>query len=234
MKIKELTSNILYLAYPETCAICQAPLTKGEHEICMECLYNMPKINAFSYTKGPVAEKFYGKIKFEKAASFFFYRKKGSIQKAIELLKYKNGRLLGYELGKFIASELTQKNFFSGIDIIIPVPLHKKRQKKRGYNQSEWISKGISKITGIQTNTTAIERTKETETQTKKQIWDRWKNTSGIFTLSKKTNISNKHILLIDDVMTSGSTLESCGNEILKKEGTKISFLTLAAAIHNC
>lgn len=225
-----LVDSLLDIAYPELCLLCENPLSRDETCLCHECLYHFPRTQFNSYTNNKSAELFYGKLPFEKAVSGFTYIKESPLQTALELLKYKGHKKLGRVLGSLVGLPLQQGGFFNDIDLLVPVPLHPKKYRKRGYNQSEWIAKGISDVSGLPINTGTLLRMTDNKTQTRKQVFERWKNVSSVFTLSSGEPFTNKHILLIDDVLTSGSTLEACGRTVLSAEGSRISFLSVAKA----
>jgi Predicted amidophosphoribosyltransferases len=193
-------------------------------------LYDLPKSNFKSFNTNPAADRFYGKIPFVKATAGYLYQKESNMQTVLELIKYKGEKELGERLAGFTGSILTDKGFFDDIDLLVPVPLHREKAKKRGYNQSEWIARGLSRVSNIPLNTDNLMRTTENPTQTTKSIWERWENVQGHFTLRDPKVISGKHILLVDDVLTSGSTLEACGQAILKATEARISFFALAIA----
>jgi ComF family protein len=227
---KKIVSDMMDLAWPNLCLLCEKPLVHGEKHICMNCLYEMPKTDFKSFRTNLAADRFFGKISFEKATTSYIYQKESKVQNALELLKYKGEKELGDCLAGFAGAKLLSEGFFKDIDLLVPVPLHKDKAKKRGYNQSEWIAKGISRVTGIPYDSENLHRTKKNPTQTTKSIWERWENTQGLFTLSDPKAFANKHILLIDDVLTSGSTLGACGEAILNVSEAKISFFALALA----
>lgn len=145
-------------------------------------------------------------------------------------LKYGGQKEIGAIMGRYMASELQASDFFHGVDVIIPIPLHKKKQQIRGYNQSEWISRGITAVTGIPVDTEAIIRRKNTETQTQKSALERWENVDGIFELHRSEHLAGKHILIVDDVLTTGATTVACASRLAEIEGVRISVLTLAMA----
>ncbi len=225
-----LYSGLLDMAFPELCLLCDMPMNHMETCICHDCLYHFPKTHYTSYTENKSAELFYGKLPFVKAMSGFNYQKESSLQTAIELLKYKGKKEVGKVLGSMVGLSLQPGGFFTDIDVLVPVPLHPNKYRKRGYNQSEWIAKGVSDVSGLPIDTKTLLRVADNKTQTRKHVFERWKNVSSVFTLNTHETFKNKHILLIDDVLTSGSTLEACGRTVLTAEGCRVSFLTLAKA----
>ena len=167
----------------------------------------------------------------ERAAAFSFYTRDSRIRKLIHQLKYKGVREIGFELGRIYALSLRASRFLDGIDLIIPVPLHPSKKRKRGFNQSEMISCGISDVTGLPVDTKSLIRANVTKTQTKKSRYDRWTNVEGIFKVTESDKLKDKHILLVDDVITTGSTIEACANELLKIEDVKVSVVALAFSV---
>jgi len=230
LHLSDLVNDLMYLAYPDLCRICGTPLNREETLLCHNCLYQLPKIKQNSYTDNNAASHFYGKIPFVKAAAGLNYLKESSVQTVIELMKYKGVKEIGRLLGSFTGARLQQDGFFKDIDILVPVPLHPKKQQIRGYNQSEWIVKGLSDCCGLPMDTRTLKRVSDNKTQTTRHLYERWKNVASIFSLEEVALFENKHILLVDDVLTSGSTLEACGQAVLKAQGASISFFALAMA----
>lgn len=228
--IKEIISGLADLAWPNLCLLCERPLLTGERHICLNCLYDLPGVHEISFKENNTADRFLGKIEFERAASGFRYNKDSNIQKALELLKYKGEKEIGSCLSRVSAQRLNEQGFFKGIDLLVPVPLHRKKQKKRGYNQSEWIAHGLAEITGIPCNTSLLGRTVHNTSQTTKNLWSRWENAQGLFELRNTENCSGMHLLLVDDVLTSGSTLVACGQVLMQIPTIRISFFALALA----
>ena len=146
------------------------------------------------------------------------------------MLKYGGYKELGEVMGRYMSAELSSGEFFDGVDMIIPVPLHRKKQKLRGYNQSEWIARGIASVTGIPLCAECMIREKNTETQTRKSTFERWENVEGIFELHHAESLIGKHVLIVDDVLTTGATTVACASRIMEVEGIRISVLTLAVA----
>lgn len=227
---KEILAGLADIAWPNLCLLCERPLLDGERHICLNCLYELPIIHDATYQANQSADRFLGKIEFIRAASGFRYNKDSSIQKALELLKYKGEKEIGSILSGMVARQLQANGFFEGIDALIPVPLHPKKQKKRGYNQSDWIARGIGEVTGIEVAHSLLGRAVHNSSQTTRNLWSRWENAQGLFELKDTRDWSGKHFLLVDDVLTSGSTLEACGQTLLRIPDTKISFFALALA----
>jgi ComF family protein len=227
----DLWDDFISLLFPRLCYGCGNHLLRNEKLICTECYVLIPRTNYHLKTDNPVARLFWGRCMIEKAASFSYYTKDSRIKKLIHHLKYKGIREVGFELGKIYALSLKASGFLDGIDLIIPVPLHPSKRKKRGFNQSEYISSGISEISGVPLDTFSLIRCKSSDTQTKKSRYTRWTNVEGIFKVTDQERLKDCHVLLVDDVITTGSTLEACANEILKIENTKVSVVSLAVSI---
>ncbi len=220
--------RILDFASPRACRMCGGRLSFSEEYVCMGCLASLPltRYHLDPY-ENRLARIFWGRIPIERAASLFFYQpntKSGSI---IHDIKYNNQPRMAYFLGRVMAKAIISSGFFDGIDIIIPIPLSKKRQRQRGYNQSERIALGVSAITDIEVRTDIVKRIKDNVSQTSLSTIERRENVSGIFALEKQEDLKGKHILLIDDVMTTGATLTACAEMILEAGDVRFSILTL-------
>ena len=228
--MKNLFADLLDLIYPNLCFICGETLLKSESHICLSCLNNIPRTNYHLLTDNPVEKRFWGKAPIFRGTSFFFFQKGSPFQKLLHELKYKGNKEIGEILGRYAAAELLNSPDFCSIDIIIPIPLHPKRFAQRGYNQSEWRGKGLSAVLDKPQDTNTLKRVKQTTTQTKKSVFERFENTEGIFELSGAKELEGKHLLLIDDVLTTGSTLNAAINTLLNIPNVKISIFTLAIA----
>jgi ComF family protein len=227
----DLWDDLLSILFPRLCYACGNQLMRNEFLICTECHVLIPRTNYHLEDDNPVARLFWGRCRIEKAAAFSFYNKDSRIRKLIHKLKYKGITEIGFELGKIYGESLIGSDFLTDIDLIIPVPLHQSKKRARGFNQSEIISDGISSATGIAIDRDSLQRITGTETQTRRSRFERWINVEGIFCVKDTSLLEGKHILLIDDVITTGSTLESCANELLKAEGVKVSVAALAVAV---
>jgi ComF family protein len=190
----------------------------------------IPRTDYHNIRENPVEQLFWGRCKIESAAAFSYYSKGSRIRNLIHNLKYKGIKEIGFELGRIYGLSLKSSAFTESIDIIIPVPLHPAKKRTRGFNQSEIIADGISAATGIKVNSMAVIRTVASSTQTKRTRYERWVNVEGIFSIADPELIRGRHILLIDDVITTGSTMESCINEMLGIEGVKVSVAAIAYA----
>lgn len=225
--LKKIVQVISQLIFPEICFSCGKILVKGEELICLECTYHLPKTNYYQEIENPVHQIFWGRIEIKKATALYFFEKGGLLQKLIHQLKYEGKKEIGYALGKNMGIHLKKADFTSDIDLIIPIPIHDKRRHERGYNQSEWIGKGLCEISGIEIDTTSVIRIKETKTQTKKTRDERWENVQSIFKVTDPKKLNNKHILIIDDILTTGATIEACAAEIKSQTQALISIATI-------
>lgn len=222
--------QILSLFYPEVCPACGVLLQKKEKTVCMSCCFLMPKTGYEFFENNPVARVFWGRLPINAASACYFFAKQGRVQHIIHELKYSGNREAGYFLGREMAIELHKSNLYQGIDFIVPVPLHPKRMRFRGYNQSEVIAIGMADILKVPISTTHLVRTVSTATQTKKSREARWQNVKDIFELHKTDELCNKHVLLVDDVITSGSTIEVCANVLFQAPHIKVSIAAAAFA----
>ena len=226
--LKQLLFDFSSLIYPNLCVGCGRSLVTGENYICFNCLVRMPRTNFHNVSGNPLEQIFWGRVKIEKATSWFFFQKGSNYQHLLHHLKYKNLRGIGVELGRCFGSELTATNYFSDVDVIVPVPLHPKKEKQRGYNQSLAIAEGLSQQLKIPIETGILIRREYSETQTRKGRFERWENVRELFGLNFDGYFSGRHVLLVDDVVTTGSTLDACAQIILNCDGAKVSIATLA------
>jgi ComF family protein len=230
LSISRYSRDFLNLFYPELCAACSRALNSGEKFICSACLWRLPKTNFHLQDDNPVVRKFWGKVSIESAASFAFFDKGERIQQILHSLKYAGNKELGIFLGELYGSQLKESPLFGKCEAIIPVPLHHKKIKSRGYNQSDLVAEGLSKAMGIPFYTDFIERPVATSTQTKKSRYARFENVENVFRLNGR-KVSEKHLLLVDDVITTGSTLESCARCAAEYGDVKMSIATIACVM---
>ncbi len=227
----DLWDDFISLLFPRLCYGCGNHLLRNEKIICTECYVLIPRTNYHLSLENPVEQLFWGRCPVERAAAFSFYTKGSRIRKLIHSLKYNGIKEIGTELGKIYGITLASSEFMKGIELIIPVPLHPSRKRERGFNQSDLISEGISAVTSLPVDTSSLIRKIVTGSQTKRSRYERWTNVEGIFSVADPATLRGKHILVVDDVITTGSTMEACVNEILKVEGTRVSVAALAFAV---
>lgn len=223
-----LLSQLLNFFYPRTCIACGNVLLQHEDLFCLHCLYNFPETRYHEFDQSPVAKLLWGRVPVENAGAFLFYKKGNHVQKILHSLKYNGVKEVGSFLGQLYGTQLIEHKKWQNIDLIIPVPLHKKKEQKRGYNQSEWIAKGLSVGMKIPYSTTLLTRSEFTETQTKKNRFHRWQNVKEVFQLTNPNELIHKHVLVCDDVLTTGATLEAAVKKLTVVPSIKISVVTLA------
>lgn len=213
-----LFSDFLNLFFPPLCLGCHQRLVSEEKFLCLSCLDSLPKTQYHNIKDNKLEELFAGRFPFVRMASFAHFSKDGVVQKVIHELKYKNNPQLGIFMGELCGNELVSSKFIHNIDYLIPVPLHPNREKQRGYNQSLQIAKGISEQTAVPVLSDYLIRVIDNPSQTKQQSkYERWSNTEGIFEIKEKDFLKEKHVLLIDDIITTGATVESCAKMLMKR-----------------
>lgn len=214
------------LFYPNICAGCGIDL-HDEEVICISCLQSLPITNYHLHASNPVEKIFWGRVPLLSAFSYLYFNKHSIVRSLLHQLKYESNKEVGYFFGRQIGTALRQSNRYNHVEMLIPLPLHDSKMKKRGYNQAEIICQGISEVTSIPVNVHILKRPSRNETQTHKSRIERWQNTSGKFQVSDNANLQGKEVLLIDDVVTTGATLEASAVELVNK-GAKVSIGTLA------
>ncbi len=224
-------SRVFDLIAPRACVICGDRLALEENTICGKCNMHLPRteyhLNPY---ENEMAKLFWAQIPIERATAFFYYEGHSQVSNILYALKYGNHPEIGIVMGRMLGREIVGSGFFEDIDIIIPIPLAHKRRRQRGYNQSLMIAKGISEITQIPINNKIVNRLSFSESQTHKDRWGRSENVKGVFLLEDGDVIRNKHILIVDDVVTTGATVISCSKELMKAESVKISVISLGFA----
>ncbi len=214
-------NSFFQLFYPKYCLSCNKPIYNNKSILCESCYSQLSFTYYSSFIDNPLYEKFIGQANIEYAFALCYFYKGGILQDCLHALKYKGRKDVGVFFGKLIGNELSNIN--TPIDLIIPVPLHPKKEKIRGYNQSEMIAKGISKVLNVPINTNDVVRTKFTETQTKKTKWERYDNLNGVFAIKNTQTFANKHLLIVDDVITTGATTVSLIELFKNIPNTKVS-----------
>lgn len=226
----KIWNELLSLFYPDLCLLCRTPLTGGERHLCLRCLYRLPYTRYEQKPDNPAALLFAGKVPVSGASAFLLYEKESSVQHLIHSLKYKGNKELAYYLGRLAALNWKPGGLYETVDLLVPVPLHPRRQRSRGYNQAERIAAGIASVTGKPVDTVTLKRISRTETQTNKSVYDRWQNVDGIFELVSPERFAGKHILLVDDVLTTGATTGACARTVFQATGVRVSIFALAVA----
>ena len=223
-------SDLKELLFPRYCKVCGQRLMQSEQHLCLGCLLELPRTHYEREPNNRLMQHFMEWPEVVRATAYFHYYKEGKYSNLIHHLKYYDHPEVGTYLGRLAANELKQSEFFDGIDLIIPVPLSKKKYRKRGYNQCDYIARGISDVTGIPMRTDCIERIIDTDTQTHKDRMQRWMNTEGIFHTVKPEELKGRHLLLVDDVSTTGATLHACISSLLTIPNVHISVFALTTA----
>lgn len=225
-----ILTDLWRLLFPQCCQLCGKRLSHGERVLCSACLAGLPRTHFHRKKENAVERNFWGKFPIERATSFLYYTKGGDVRQLLYELKYHGNKEVGEVMGRIMAAELLSSRFFEGVDLIIPVPLHWRKERQRGYNQSECVARGISDITALPVYTHLMVRDRYTETQTHKGQYERWENVRNLFVCSSPELLENKHVLLVDDVLTTGATIVSCADALHNISGLRVSVLTLALA----
>ena len=231
MKVSSLVQDFISLLYPRLCFACGNSLFRHEKVLCTQCLFELPRTNFHRFPDNPLDKVFWGRVQVERTAALYYFSKGGKVQHLVHQLKYKGQKEVGIYMGKLLGNDLKAEPGFQSIHKIIPVPLHPRKQRKRGYNQSEQFAIGLAESTGIEMDVKSFVRTIATETQTRKSRFARYENVKEIFKVTSPESLENRHILLVDDVITTGSTLESCANILLQVPGVRISVAAIAYAV---
>ncbi|RYE25794.1 MAG: ComF family protein [Sphingobacteriales bacterium] len=229
--LKDLAHGLTHLVYPRLCEGCSKPLLAEEEVLCLNCnVYYLPRTAYHHIADNETAMRFTGRVPVVKATSFAYFTADGLLQHLLHGLKYEGKQYIGHYLGKQMGFDLLQLKWASDIDFIIPIPLHKDKQNLRGYNQAELIANGMSDVLSIPVDTATLYRTRNTETQTQKSREERIQNMEDAFSVHNTGKLVDKHVLLIDDVLTTGATLEAAALALLTIPGARISIATIGVA----
>ena len=226
---KEIKNSILHILFPHVCDGCGSDIIDEESSLCMKCIAEMPETNFHLHSGNPVEKIFWGRLPIVGATAQYYFIKESSMQHLLHQLKYKGNKELGKQLGRLMGYDLQKTDRFDKVDFLLPLPLFPSKEKRRGYNQATILCEGIAEVMNVEILRDAITRTQFTETQTRKGRIERWQNMEGKFELMKPEKIRDKNILLVDDVITTGATLEACGHELLQAS-PKLSIATLCYA----
>ncbi len=222
--------DFIDLFFPRLCLVCSRNLFHQESIICIKCLFEIPKTDFHLFEDNPVAGLFWGRVNIQNATAYYYYKKGSKFQSLIHKMKYQDQPQIGRILGVKLGHQLCESVLYQDIDIVVPVPLNQKKEKKRGYNQSQAIAEEVAKILDIECVSNILFRHSDTPSQTNRSRYDRFENVNLMFGLRSKSYFQEKHVLLVDDVITTGSTLEACACCLLEVPGTKVSAATLAVA----
>ena len=225
-----MIKNLLNLFFPKVCFGCSLLLLDNEDYVCTKCRHDLPVTNFHFNNSNTVEKVFYGRVKIEQATSLLIFEKKGIVQQLLHNLKYKGYEDIAVFLGKWIGHELSTVKAYSNIDVVIPVPLHKKKQRKRGFNQVAKFGIEIANALNADYIDNVLIKATDTKTQVFKKRIARWNSDNEVFTIKNHNLISGKHILLVDDIITTGATIESCVNVLNKAQNVKISVASMAIA----
>jgi len=224
-------TRLLDLISPRLCTVCGERLSVTEEVLCGKCNLHLPR-TGFQHDpqENVMTKMFWGRIPIERATALFYFEAHAETANILYELKYKNHPEIGETMGRMMARELQRGDFFDGIDGIVPVPLAKRRERQRGYNQSMEIAKGVSEITNLPIYNKVVKRKTFNGSQTSKGRWERNENVENVFELLDGDSVRGKHLLIIDDVVTTGATVIACAKEISKAEGVRFSVLSLGFA----
>lgn len=226
----QLVKDFISLFYPEVCLVCGEGLAKQEEHVCAMCMYKLPKTNYHTTENNPLLKVFWGRAEVNAVSAYCHYQKGNIVQNLVHEIKYKGKKELGTYIGKWYGNDLKESPLFNKADYILYIPLHPAKLRKRGYNQSLCFAEGLSQSMGIPVLYDALLRVKNTDTQTRKSRYERWANVEGIFKVEKVEELKNKHVLLVDDVITTGSTIEACATELNKVPVASLSVAAIGCA----
>lgn len=227
-----LGAGLTHLFYPRLCDGCSKPLLQEEEVLCLNCsIYNLPRTAYHHIPENETFMRFAGRVRVEKATSLAYFTAEGLLQHLLHKLKYEDRKDVGAYLGTQLGYDLQQVGWAKGIDAIVPVPLHPKKEAIRGFNQANVIAEAMGEVLRVPVYANVVKRTRFTETQTQKTREERMENMQGAFEVTDTATISGKHILLIDDVLTTGATLEACALSLLAVQGVKLSIATIGIAV---
>ena len=225
---RQIGGALLAVFYPNLCQICQTDLYFSERYVCLSCSCDLPYIIQSKYALKRLHQLFQGRTHIRNIHSLLDYQRGNQVQTLLRQLKYNKKRGIGVYFGEILGQAILKSDL---PDVIIPVPLHPKKQKKRGFNQSEAIAEGIGKVLNVKIQTNGLKRNKHNASQTAFTKYDRWDNVKSIFSVKKGHGLEGKHVLLVDDVLTTGATIEACVRELLTIDKCSVSIATLAARI---
>ena len=224
---RDIKESVLHLLFPHVCEACGTDVLQDDHFLCLKCYASLPKTEFHLYPNNPIEKIFWGRLPITSATAQYYFTKESVMQHLMHQLKYRGNKELGIYLGRLMGHALANSNRFRFIDALIPLPLHSSKERKRGYNQATVLCEGITEVLQKPILKDVIIRTTHTESQTQKSRVERWQNMEGRFELVNPDVLKGKHVLLIDDVITTGATLEACGSVLMEAENLQLSIATL-------
>lgn len=231
MKPTDYLHDMVGLFFPDYCAGCGNPLQRQEISICLHCILKLPRTHMHDELDNHVERLFWGRTNVASATAFLRMPRHGVVHRLIHELKYRDNEAVGEYLGKLFAQDLLDSHRMTKFDLVVPVPLHPAKERWRGYNQSLSIARGMAEGLQTEVNKKALIRHAYSESQTRKSRFKRWQNVHGLFAVAREQEVKNKHVLLVDDVITTGATLEACANALLQVNGVTVSVAALALPV---
>jgi len=228
--IPELWQGFVHLLFPEICVACGQDLPTSQSCFCLKCQFALAPSDMYRSAENEFTDRFWGRLPVQSGAALYYFTRKSPIQRALHHLKYHNRPDIGVQIGRDFGRRLRQAETFRSVDLIIPVPLHPRKERLRGYNQSRMFAQGLSETMEVPFSDSALVRNRYTESQTRKKRIERFQNVEQVFSVKKPALLEGRHLLLVDDVLTTGATLEICGQTLLAIPGTRLSMATIAIA----
>jgi ComF family protein len=226
-----LAQNVLHLFYPDLCVACDRELRQGDSCFCFGCQLKLTPSDMYRQQENEFTNRFWGRLPLVSGAALYYFQRRSPIQRALHQLKYHNHPDVALRLGRTFGRKLARAPGFDSVELIVPVPLHPRKERLRGYNQSALLARGLAETIGVPAQLRALQRRHYAESQTRKKRLERFKNVEAVFALPQPNLVRDRHVLLVDDVLTTGATLESCGRLILDVPGTRLSLATIAIAV---
>ncbi len=224
---QNIKEALLHLAFPQLCASCGSDVLPKNQLLCLPCLEALPQTHFHLHQSNPIEKIFTGRLPLQHVTSQYYFTKESGLQHLLHQMKYKGAKELCMYMGKLMGQQLAQSPWIGEINALVPLPLFAQRQRQRGYNQSALLCDGIAEVLQKPVLREVVIRSTATESQTRKNRVERWQNMEGVFDIADTSKIKGKHLLLVDDVVTTGATLESCGRALLNAEATRLSIATL-------
>lgn len=231
--LQQIRESLLHLAFPHICEGCGSDILDTDHSLCLQCLSALPETNFHWHAANPIEKLFWGRLPVTAATAHYYFTKESMMQHLMHQFKYRKAKELGKYLGSLLGTALAASNRFASVDALIPLPLHASKERKRGFNQATVLCEGIATAVGKPVLKKAVIRTSHTESQTTKNRIERWQNMDGRFEVADAATLKGKHLLLVDDVVTTGATLEACGRTLLSVPDVQLSVATLCFSSGN-